>query len=86
MKTSSNEIVNRFTSFITNNNINLYQVLSEFDLDGNGFITLDDLKYAFVKLKFNINGYEMEHLLRSLNRENADLIPVKEFVRNFILK
>lgn len=84
MKNSYEEIVNRLTSFIINNNINLYQVVSEFDLEGTGFFSQEDLKYALAKIKFDINSNEMEQLLRHLHIENIDMISVKDFVRTFI--
>jgi len=80
------EIVNGLTSYIQTNKINLYQVLSDFDLEGNGYISQEDLIYALSKIKFGTFGAEIENLLLSLNIGNVDLIPVKEFVRNFLQK
>jgi Ca2+-binding EF-hand superfamily protein len=81
---NSNEIVDRLALFIQNNNINFYQIISEFDLEGNGFITQEDLKFALKKLQFNLSSGEFNNLLRSLNIENVELISVKDFVRNFV--
>ena len=81
---NSNEIVDRLALFIQNNNINFYQIISEFDLEGNGYITQEDLKFALKKLQFNLSSGEFNNLLRSLNIENVELISVKDFVRNFV--
>jgi len=64
---NSIEIADRLALFIRNNDINFYQIISEFDLEGNGFITQEDLKFALKKLQFNLSSGEFSNLLRSLN-------------------
>ncbi len=80
------DIVDALTSYVHTNKINLYQVLSEFDLEGNGYISPEDLIYAMSKMKFSTSPEEIENLLMSLNIGNVELIPVKDFVRNFLQK
>jgi Ca2+-binding EF-hand superfamily protein len=78
------EWIFKVASIIDRNNINFYQLLSEYDTDGDGFITPDDIRLAFVKLQANLDTNDIENLLNYFNVSHMDRISTREFAKNFM--
>lgn len=74
----------KVASLIQRNNINLYQVLSEYDLDNSGFVTPEDIRLALVKLNINLSQIDLEHMLKYFNIALMERISIKEFSKNFM--
>ena len=80
----SSEWVNKSARIIEKENINLYQVLSDYDR-GNGFISIRELIMAFGKIKIILTEEDKESLKKYLKLSgfNEDKINIKNFAQNF---
>ncbi len=75
--------VHKIASLVEKNHVNFYRVLSDYDMDNDGYIAPDDLKMAFIKLQINLTNKDMENMLRYFDIANIDRISIKEFSKNF---
>ena len=81
----SSEWVQKSARIIEKENINLYQVLSDYDLNGNGYITLKDLILGLARVKIIFTEEDKESLKKYLKMSGftEDKISVKAFAQNF---
>ena len=80
----SSDWVNKSARIIEKENINLYQVLSDYDR-GNGYISIRELIMALTKLKIILTEEDKESLKKYLMMSgfNEDKINIKYFAQNF---
>ena len=80
----SNNWVNKSARIIENENINLFQVLSEYDTNGTGYISIREIILAFQKLKLLLTEEDKESLRKylAMNGYNEDRIEIKNFAQN----
>ena len=81
----SSDWVNKSARIIEKENINLFQVLSDYDIKGNGFITIKELIQAFGKIRIVLTEEDKESLTKYLVMcgYNEDQINIKNFAQNF---
>ena len=59
----------------------LLETFKVFDKDGNGYITLDELKNIISKLDDNISDLEVNEMLKEADDDNDGKISFEEFVK-----
>ena len=81
----SSDWVNKSARIIEKENINLYQVLNDYDTRGNGFISIRELILGLSKIKIILTEEDKESLKKYLlmSGYNEDNINVKNFSQNF---
>ena len=81
----SSDWVNKSARIIEKENINLFQVLSEYDTRGNGYITIRELMLGLAKIKIILTEEDKESLKKYLTMSGykEDQINVKNFAQNF---
>ncbi|XP_070572549.1 squidulin-like isoform X2 [Ptychodera flava] len=52
---------------------------SQFDKDGDGFITLEELKQAFTKMKIEYNDVTIYQFMREIDTDGDGVINIREF-------
>lgn len=83
----SNDWVIALAAFVEKEKINLFQVLTEFDLDADGLITLDELLAAFDKVGIRLKVADKDSMIKYLLTGNTNnRIDIKSFARNFVRK
>lgn len=82
----SNEWVFKVARVVEKEKINLFQVLTNFDVDGDGFIDLNDLVNALKQIGIVLDDKEIEGMKKYVNMTNqgGDKIDVKQFAMNFM--
>jgi len=78
------EWVHKVALPIEENQINLFSVLCGEDKDLDGFISTDDLRICFIKLKLNLNTNDIETMLNYFGLESEEKVKIEEFSRNFM--
>ena len=53
--------------------------LLQFDLDGNGYITTEELGEALQSVDIVMPGYELRNLMKTLDKDNDKRINLSEF-------
>jgi hypothetical protein len=81
----SSEWVNKSARIIEENNINLFQILSEYDIKGSGFIGIRDLIMALTKIKIILTEEDKDSLRKYLRMSgyDDDKINIKAFSQHF---
>ena len=81
----SSNWVHKSARVIENNNINLFQILTDYDTRGGGYVTMRELMLAFTKMKIILNDEDKESLKKylMLSGFNEDKIDIKSFAQNF---
>ena len=81
----SSNWVNKSARIIEDNNINLFQILTDYDTRGGGYVTMRELLLAFAKIKIVLNDEDKESLKKylMLSGFNEDKIDIKTFAQNF---
>ena len=81
----SSNWVNKSARIIENENINLFQALSEYDINGSGYISIREIILAFQKLKILLTEEDKESLRKylAMSGYNEDRIDIKNFAQNF---
>ena len=81
----SSNWVHKSARIIEKNNINLFQILTDYDTRGGGYVTMRDLMLAFTKMKIILNDQDKESLKKylMLSGYNEDRIDIKKFAQNF---
>ena len=81
----SSEWVNKSARIIEKENINLFQVLSEIDMRGTGFINIRQLIRAFEKIRIILTEEDKNSLKKYLMMSgiNENKIDIKNFAQNF---
>jgi len=81
----SSNWVHKSARIIENNNINLFQIMTDYDTRGEGYVTLRELLLAFAKIKIVLNDEDKESLKKylMLSGYNEDKIDIKTFAQNF---
>ena len=83
----SNDWVIALAAIVEKEKINLFQVLTEFDLDADGLITLDELLAAFDKVGIRLKVADKDSMIKYLLTGNTNnRIDIKSFARNFVRK
>ena len=83
----TNEWVISVASFVEKEKINLYQVLSDYDLDGDGFITIAELLAAFKKIGIMMKDNENRSMIQYLQAgDTNNRVDIKNFAKNFVRK
>ena len=78
------EWVYKVALLIEENEINLFSVLCGEDKDLDGFISTDDLRICFIKLRLNLNTNDIESMLNYFGLESEEKVKIEEFSRNFM--
>jgi len=81
----SSNWVHKSARIIEDNNINLFQILTDYDTRGGGYVTMRELLLAFAKIKIVLNDEDKESLKKylMLSGFNEDKIDIKTFAQNF---
>jgi hypothetical protein len=81
----SSDWVNKSARHIEKENINLFQVLSDFDSRGAGYISIRELILALTKIRIILTEEDKESLKKYLllSGYNEDKISIKNFAQNF---
>ena len=81
----SSEWVHKSARIIEKENINLFQVLSEYDINGTGYISIKELMLGLSKIRIILNDEDKESLKKYLIMcgYNENQINVKNFAQNF---
>ena len=81
----SSDWVNKSARIIEKENINLYQVLSEYDVRGTGYITIRELIRGMEKIKIILTDEDKNSLKKYLMMSgmNENKIDYKHFAQNF---
>lgn len=83
-RTLSRIAFDKIMVYLTNER-KMYMVISEafdlFDIDGTGFITLDNLRKASKKYGDSLRGREMEQMIKVGDRNNDGVVDFEEFTR-----
>ena len=81
----SSNWVHKSARIIEDNNINLFQILTDYDTRGDGYVTMRELLLAFAKIKIVLNDEDKESLKKYLKLSgfNEDKIDIKTFAQNF---
>lgn len=66
------------------NGINLFGRLSAEDRDEDGFISTDDLRISFTKLKLNINTNDIEEMINYFGYSDKQKVDIGQFAKNFM--
>jgi Ca2+-binding EF-hand superfamily protein len=84
----SNEWVFKIASVVENEKINLFQVLTSFDLDGDGFVDLNELINALKQIGIFLSENEIDGMQKytMLSNNGSDKIEIKQFASNFMRK
>ena len=82
----SNEWVFKIARVVEKEKINLFQVLNAFDVDGDGFIDLNDLLNGLKQIEIVLDDREVEGMRKyvALTNQGGDKIDVKQFAMNFM--
>jgi hypothetical protein len=82
----SNEWVFKVARVVEKEKINLFQVLTNFDVDGDGFIDLNDLVNGLKQIGIVLDDKEVEGMRKYVEMTNkgGDKIDVKQFAMNFM--
>ena len=70
---------------LENNNINLYEILTQFDFDNDGFITINDLFIILSKINLFLTENDKENIKKFIDYSNykKDGVDIQEFSKNF---
>ena len=81
----SSEWVNKSARIIEKENINLFQVLSEYDMRGTGYINIRELIRGFEKIRIILTEEDKNSLRKYLMMSgiNENKIDIKNFAQNF---
>ena len=81
----SSDWVNKSARIIEKENINLFQVLSEIDIRGTGYINIRELIRAFEKIRIILTEEDKNSLKKYLmiSGINENKIDIKNFAQNF---
>ena len=81
----SSNWVNKSARIIEDKNINLFQVLSDYDINGTGYVSIRELMLAFAKIKVILSDEDKESLKKYLVLSGFDenRIEIKGFAKNF---
>ena len=83
----TNEWVISVASFVEKEKINLYQVLCDYDLDGDGFITIAELLAAFKKIGIMMKDNENRSMIQYLQAgDTNNRVDIKNFAKHFVRK
>ena len=83
----TNEWVISVASFVEKEKINLYQVLCDYDLDGDGFITIAELLAAFKKIGIMMKDNENRSIIQYLQAgDTNNRVDIKNFAKHFVRK
>ena len=83
----TNEWVISVASFVEKEKINLYQVLCDYDLDGDGFITIAELLAAFKKIGIMMKDNENSSMIQYLQAgDTNNRVDIKNFAKHFVRK
>ena len=82
----SNEWVFKVARVVEKEKINLFQVLTNFDVDGDGFIDLNDLVNGLKQIGIMLDDKEVEGMRKyvEMTNQGGDKIDVKQFAMNFM--
>ena len=58
--------------------------MSSDDKNEDGFISTDDLRITFIKLKLNLNTNDIESMMSYFGLQNNEKIDICEFTKNFM--
>lgn len=76
--------VNKVAAGIDIYQMNLYDVLSQYDYDHDGVLSLEDIKYAFLKMNMDLDETDIRNMFAYFNISNISNVNLKEFCRNFM--
>ena len=88
--TTNNQNINKdlckkINNLVRNNNLNLYQIFSEFSTgDGNDFIEPNKISDALKKIGIECNENDVIDLLNSINIQNENQISIKDLTKGII--
>ena len=83
----TNEWVISVASFVEKEKINLYQVLCDYDLDGDGFITIAELLAAFKKIGIMMKDNDNRSMIQYLQAgDTNNRVDIKNFAKHFVRK
>ena len=83
----TNEWVISVASFVEKEKLNLYQVLCDYDLDGDGFITIAELLAAFKKIGIMMKDNENRSMIQYLQAgDTNNRVDIKNFAKHFVRK
>lgn len=69
---------------IEKNGINLFSLLCGEDKDEDGFISTDDLRISFTKMRLSLNTNDIETMLNYFGLQNENKVKIEEFSKNFM--
>ena len=83
----TNEWVISVASYVEREKINLYQVLCDYDLDGDGFITIAELLASFKKIGIMLKDNENRSMIQYLQAgDTNNRVDIKNFAKHFVRK
>ena len=83
----TNEWVISVASFVEKEKINLYQVLCDYDLDEDGFITIAELLASFKKIGIMMKDNENRSMIQYLQAgDTNNRVDIKNFAKHFVRK
>ena len=83
----TNEWVISVAAYVEKEKINLYQVLCDYDLDGDGFITIAELLASFKKIGIMLKDNENRSMIQYLQSgDTNNRVDIKNFAKHFVRK
>ena len=83
----TNEWVISVAAYVEKEKINLYQVLCDYDLDGDGFITISELLASFKKIGIMLKDNENRSMIQYLQSgDTNNRVDIKNFAKHFVRK
>lgn len=78
------DVVCNIVAQIDNMKINLYHELAKSDYDHDGYINVDDLRLALVKLPFTVSSKEVDVLFKYFFIKNDEKVDIKRFAKSMM--
>ena len=78
--------VNKVASGIEQYKIDIFDLLNQYDIDNDGYLTPSELRLSMLKMKLKLTEGDIDNMFGYFEISNVTKINIKDFARNFMNK